>query len=121
MSPMKRCILETRAEQLRRPPQMEIHHPWPDSGCEFYFLNQERKYLCRHDSQLGNSFYVPFNPFCSSGASFGCLFPVCHPLPPHPTPTPLLFLVPTLFPSTTQSLWEGEGEVLVRALSGVDF
>lgn len=32
----------------------------------FIFLNQDRKFLCRHTSQLGNSFYVLFNSFCCS-------------------------------------------------------
>lgn len=46
-------------------------------------------------------------PSAAARASFGCFFLCLSSSPPH---SPLLFLVPTLFPSTTQSLWGGEGE-----------
>lgn len=73
----------------------------PLANCKdvrLVFLNQDRKFLCRQASQLGNSFYVLLNSFCCRQKPHLTLFvssqclsffslPRSSSLSSHPTPS----------------------------------
>lgn len=93
---VSRSISEARlgAASPALPPPVGSNPHGQTQGCGFHSPKQERKCLCRHASQLGNSFHIPFNPFWGSRASFGSPSVSFLCLSPAPVPLPLLLSPP---------------------------